>query len=110
LRASKINKEVSLPQIEFKKINPTRYLVEVKNSQQPFFLVFWQRFSPNWEISIPAFHFPVNNFANGWLIEKEGDFSLELNYLPQKRFYQGLILTGVIFLAMSGYLLFRKND
>jgi len=109
LRASRIDREVSLPQIEFKKVNPTKYLVEVKNSSQPFFLVFWQRFSPNWSVSIPAFHFRVNNFANGWLIEKEGDFSLELNYLPQKRFYQGLILSGIVFLTMSSYLLVRKN-
>jgi hypothetical protein len=39
----------SVPQIIFKRVNPTKYIVEVKNATQPFFLVFSESYHPWWK-------------------------------------------------------------
>ena len=55
-------------------------------------LVFSQNYHPSWQAKISDDkkrinddkHFKVNGFANGWLIDKEGDFRIELEYKTQK--------------------------
>lgn len=42
----------STPIITFKKINPTKYVVNVENATQPFILVFSETFHPQWKIYI----------------------------------------------------------
>lgn len=37
------------PQIDFKKLNPTRYLVDVRGAQRPFALVFSENFHKGWK-------------------------------------------------------------
>ncbi|MBI3266645.1 MAG: hypothetical protein HYZ67_06270, partial [Chlamydiae bacterium] len=43
-----LEREQRLPEIDFRKINPTRYVVRVQKSDQPFWLVFSESFHPNW--------------------------------------------------------------
>ncbi|MCP4649299.1 MAG: hypothetical protein GY853_04340 [PVC group bacterium] len=38
------------PEIVFKKINPTKFSVEIKNAKHPFWLVFNERFHEDWNI------------------------------------------------------------
>ena len=40
------------PVITFKKINPTKYVVKVENSTEPFFLVFSESYHPQWKVYI----------------------------------------------------------
>lgn len=41
-----------LPSLEFKQINPTRYVVNVKNAQGPFWMIFSESFHPSWKAYI----------------------------------------------------------
>ncbi|MCL5004221.1 MAG: hypothetical protein M1352_03035 [Patescibacteria group bacterium] len=57
------------PEIVFREINPTEYVVQVKSASAPFLLLFQESFDGNWEIS--------PNFANslgGWLAQVAADF------------------------------------
>jgi len=43
-------KEATLPHILFKKINPTKYKIEVTGAYNPYTLVFLEQFSKKWEL------------------------------------------------------------
>jgi hypothetical protein len=82
-------------ELEFKKVNPTKYRVLVKQATAPFLLVFNESFNSGWEAYIETSgrnasfggwpvvasyltskgtrhlldrHLPINGFANGWWI------------------------------------------
>lgn len=68
--------------IEFQKISNNRYQVQVKKAKDPFILVLNQTFNGFWQAKINSQikteHFLVNGFANGWLIEKIGDYQVDI--------------------------------
>ncbi len=43
-------KENNRPLVIFKRINPTKYIVNVENATKPFFLVFSESYNPGWKI------------------------------------------------------------
>jgi hypothetical protein len=48
---TKLNKDgSSMPWITFKQINPTKYVVEIENATQPFFLVLSESYNIGWKI------------------------------------------------------------
>jgi len=57
------------------------------------------------------YHFKTNGYANGWLIDKTGNYAIIIEYYPQKVFYLGILLsiTGIIF-AFTYLLLRIKNE
>ena len=76
------------PELTYTKIGPTYYIIHIKNSQNPFSLVYSSTFNAGWEIIYPdgkkaKNHFLANSFANGWLIERVGDYDLTLNFVLQ---------------------------
>lgn len=83
---------VNNPVVNFSKENQTHYRVNVKNATGSYYLVFAQRYSPNWRSSI-GFHFVGNGYNNVWLIEKTGDYSIELTYEPQRYVLFGAIIS-----------------
>jgi hypothetical protein len=44
----------TLPNIQFEKINPTRYIIHVTNAINPYTLVFSEAFGNNWKIYLPS--------------------------------------------------------
>lgn len=121
----------NLPQTEFQKINPTKYFVKIKNAQEPFFLNFLETYSPLWNAYVAEgdgdvassrqiwstwfkqplpknTHILVNGYANGWFLDRKGDYNLILEYWPQKLFYLSKIITllsvlsGIIYLIKGG--------
>lgn len=72
----------SVPIITFKKISNDHYLVDVKQAVEPFILVLNNTFDKLWQANIDndviREHFIVNGFANGWLIEKTGDYQIDI--------------------------------
>jgi hypothetical protein len=122
----------SSPLIEYRKVNPTKYVVSIANALVSFPLIFSENYHPDWRLLISsslAFplpdlvqpaekieHFQVNNFENGWwldlpelerqgLIRKNGagfyDFSLTIEFTPQKYYSLGFVIT----LITLGFLL-----
>jgi hypothetical protein len=121
--------------IYFKKINPTKYTIEV-NATSPFFLILSENYNKQWKAYIsdravfekydqlniteakpefrfdmrdisyllypPSFdnsHFLANGYANGWHINKTGNYSITLYFLPQSYFYLGLLISLISLIA-----------
>jgi len=110
---------VKQPTVSFTKENPTKYTVKVDNLKKPTFLVFSETFNKEWKlygkdnIYLPeAQHFLVNGYANAWLINPQdtnnngsGQFTIE--YIPQKFFYIGIIISIVSIFVCSAYGIYR---
>jgi hypothetical protein len=158
------------PEIIFKKINPTKYLVKVEGAKNPFWLVFSESFHKQWKVykeeepstnyesvtnirikgikgkdlfsdivadypklkvkeakhlmkftpidikylfkkPLPAGHYLVNGYANGWYIEPKKlglgeNFVLTIYFFPQSLFYLGLIISGLTLLFCIIYLIY----
>lgn len=114
------------PNLSFQRINSTKYMVRVEHAKGPFVLNFGQSYSEGWKAytmpdagvsnwfsslllkPVPETqHYLVNGYANGWYIDKSGDYSILIEYYPQRVFYAGLLLSGLslvffIFLFMKG--------
>lgn len=83
------------PKIGFEQISPAKYKVSVTDAQNPFFLVLSTTFDPRWraylttangkdELLPSKNHLEVNGYANGWYIEKSGNFEMFLEYSPER--------------------------
>ncbi len=96
------------PTITFKKINSIYYKVKVENVKSPFVLTFSERNSPLWEAKIGnnilKDQFLVNGYANGWYIDKKGNYNIDLVFSTQSKFEKGLIVTIVTVLALLSYV------
>jgi len=114
-------KQINPPEISFKKINPTEYLVFVKNAKDPYILEFLEGFSPLWKLSLVGggdevsdSHFILNGYANGWYIEKNGSYSMKISFYTQKFFKIGAIISlatlALIIVFVFGKNINKKND
>ncbi len=87
----------------FQKVNPTKYIVNVKNAKDNYVLVFNQAFDRNWQAyiqndSLESNHVVVNGYVNGWIIDKKGNYEIALEYTPQKIFYIGAFISAITLL------------
>jgi len=100
-------------EINFKKVNPTKYIVDV-DAKKPFTLVFSESYHPKWKAFIDGKaipddkHFVVNGYANGFMIDKIGKYQIILEFTPQRLFYIGLIISGITLLGCIIYLIVDK--
>jgi hypothetical protein len=109
-------------QLEYKKINNTKYLVKLKSPIEKAFLVFSATYDRNWEISSPDIknnvfkQIKVNGGLNSWIIENKNNndnVNLVISYRPQKYFYIGLLISASSFFILTGlfiYFYIRKKN
>ena len=68
--------------IRYTKINPRHYKVFIKGATKPFSLNFKTTFNDSWKASINNLelkeHTLVYDYANGWRIDKEGDYTIDI--------------------------------
>ncbi len=107
------------PNMKFDMINQTKYKVTIQQASQPFFLTFSQRFSPDWKVYLDGEtknevaeknHVVTNGYANTWYIDKTGDFTLLVEYKPQRLFYMAIIVSAIAFVAAIGILFFKRRN
>ncbi len=93
--------KVSPPAISYEKQTPTRYVVRVTGATGPYILELNQKFDARWKASVARDdrHVEVDSYANGWYIDKPGDYDVVLTYAPQKTFYIGMIVSGIAILT-----------
>jgi hypothetical protein len=111
----------SPPAITFHKINSSRYMVSIKNASSPFFLNFLESFHPLWkayylvgnkriQISDDN-HILINSYANSWYIDKNGNYQMEIEFLPEESFildkWVSGIAIGISLLGLLGYSLIK---
>jgi hypothetical protein len=110
---------------EFRKINPAKYEVEIKNATRPYVMSLVETFDPLWmasfqtdkastknnekentieptdvsnSVKIPSI--PLYSIINGFYINKTGDYRVVLEYQPQIWYMQGAIVSIVITIAI----------
>jgi hypothetical protein len=70
--------------LEYRRLGTRNFEVIVNNQKVPFMVVLSTRYHPLWKAtidnSIVARHFPVNGYANAWIIDKEGSFTINLSF------------------------------
>ena len=89
LQGLTITLTAKLPTIEFKKINPIKYKIEIKNAKKPFPIVFSETFNKGWKVypkdsGLNKFyetyfkepisegnHLTANGYANSWMIDPD---------------------------------------
>ncbi|GFP25091.1 hypothetical protein HKBW3S43_01139 [Candidatus Hakubella thermalkaliphila] len=103
------------PGISFRKINPTRYVVEVKGAASPYLLVFSESFNPAWRAYVvdketgrreripDDRHFWVNGYANSWWVDKLGDYQIQVEFWPQRLVYWGAVISVITLIASVLY-------
>ena len=98
--------------LKWEEVNPTLYSISInKNGSKPEVLVFSELFNSGWKAVyedgslIPdQKHLVVNTYANGWLIDKAGNYSLNIEYFPQRMLDNGKIISAIGFFASGVYL------
>jgi hypothetical protein len=104
--------------LEYKKINPTKYEVQIGKLDRGMVLVFLGNYSRHWKINYPRMeaakpiHFSVNGYANGWYIPINASNSkATIYYEPQRYFYVGGTITVVTIVGIVGIssILFIKK-
>jgi hypothetical protein len=157
LYAADLAPEIKAPHLEYRQINPTKYVVKVSGASQSFPLFFSDAFHSGWKLyleenqsdkgdkfigqernnskqnenlSAGRFydllfrqsvlndrHFIANGYANGWWVDlnklngsgdvlknADGsyDFSLTIEFEPQKYFYMGIFISvGTLLLCLA---------
>lgn len=78
------HKDLRVPGYNVKKLAKTSYEVHIDNAREPFILILANNYSTLWKAEIDgsllANHFVVNGFANGWIIDKTGNYTIDINY------------------------------
>lgn len=105
----------TLPKIEFKKINPTKYKLKISEAENPFFLNFLENYHKFWKIYIDnekideKYHYDLNGLYNTWHINKTGDFEVLISFEMQKIFYIFLIISGLSILISVFYIIKKSS-
>jgi hypothetical protein len=96
--------------IEFKKINNTKYLVSITDPKKQNLLIFSSTYDNNWEVidtgktNCKIIHIKSNGFSNAWIIENSNNIKkidLIIYYKPQRYFYYGLIFSLIAFFGLN---------
>jgi hypothetical protein len=81
-----------IPAISYQDINPTKYTVTIKNANSPYLLMLKQNFNPNWIVEtnsgkiLKLNHISADGYANSWIINITGNYTLQVIYAPQKTY------------------------
>ncbi|HSA74420.1 MAG TPA: hypothetical protein VLD84_10755, partial [Nitrososphaeraceae archaeon] len=111
----------------YKKINPTKHILNIENATRPYMISFAESYDPLWRAytivdennndnsgssgnSIITKTVPLYSVINGFYVNKTGDYSLIIEYQPQKWFIQGAKISIISLVVMlAGFLLLRKQ-
>lgn len=92
--------------LNYKKINTSDYLVDIKNAKEGIELYLLQQFHPSWQAFVNGErienHSKVFSYANKWVINKRGDYQVEIKFAQQDSVNFG---TKVAFLSVEGLVL-----
>jgi len=110
----------ALPTILIQSTSPTKQVLEV-TAEQPFFLVFNESFHPMWKAHTKekgkkrffTTHSKVNGYANGYYIDKVGNYKITLEFTPQKLLNISLAVTFAglaLALAFIGIVCFKRKN
>lgn len=109
---------LSSPDVSFNKKSPVLYEGIVKKASGPHLIIFSENYSPEWDLKIENLngsailaqptHFSANLFANGWYVNgTPEEYKFSIRYAPQKVFYAGFTLSGIVLIGSIGYYIYE---
>jgi hypothetical protein len=103
-------------EVKYQKISSTEYMINIKNSYRPSYLLFAESYDDGWKAFINGkeqipdkYHFILAGFANGWYLDKAGQFNVRLYFQPQKYLDIGIAAYVLIISISSIYLLYTHK-
>lgn len=118
---SMIEIETTPEKVEVTKLSPINYDIKVQNSQGRFLLIFNNNYHPGWIASIEEQsistdkHFVANGYANGFVIDRTGNFDISLRFAPEEKIQKSyrvsllaISLGAIILLGSTFKKLFTK--
>jgi arabinofuranan 3-O-arabinosyltransferase len=101
-----------------RKSEGTEYNVQVHGATEPYLLVLNETYERGWRLSGAdgARHIRVNGYANGWVVDRTGSYSLTLSYAPQRvvtlarGFSFGGVAAGLLALGALSLRRWRRRD
>lgn len=106
-----------LPELSFNKLNNSEYKINIKDAKEKYALILSELFDPGWTLTdrnganLTKNHFLVNGYANGWIIDKTGDYQLIAKFTPQDILEKSRIVSSAAILVGLGavvYLIYKK--
>jgi hypothetical protein len=105
-----------LIQPQYEKISSTEYTINIKDLAQPFYIVFTESYDNGWKAFVDEkeqipdkYHFMINDFANGWYINKTGSFNIKLYFEPQKYYEIGLMIYVIVWSSCLLYFFMERK-
>jgi hypothetical protein len=75
---------LEIPEHETQRISASQYEIKITDSTEPYILILSNNYSNAWTAKVESnsltSHFIVNGFANGWLVDKKGDYTIEIKF------------------------------
>ena len=108
----------SAPQVNYQKITPEKYLVNINKATTPYLLVFSELFNSGWKLSVnneymnEGTHRLANFYANSWWIEKPGNYEMILEFEPQRKMKSSItfsIISILIISLFATYFIVKKR-
>lgn len=99
--------------IEFEKLSPIHYEINITNSKGRFILVFNNSYHSGWIATVAdqviraGNHIVANGYANGFIVDQKGSFKISLSFEPEKKVAKAYnisllaVLLGLIILSGS---------
>ena len=108
------NVSAMLPEdFTWKEISPCRYEANIM-SKGSFFVAFLENFDTQWKLGVngktvpESNHFAINTFGNGWLVDADGNLTLELTFQTQKFVVPSIIASLILPLLLITGTQIRK--
>ncbi len=98
--------------VEWDKINPTLYNLNLSQQAPPYVLIFSETFHPLWQITdiygkeLYLQHFTINGFANGWLVDKPLPEQIKVEFTLQRVFVKSIVISVLVFMISTSLLLY----
>src|SRR5437867_1606041 len=99
--------------LDFVKINPTKYQVNIVNNGGPFVLSFAQSYEKGWVASYENKEIksiPLFGMINGFYVDKAGTFTLTIEYRPQEFFWIGASISIIAIAGIALYLFILHHN
>ncbi len=101
------------PLLTYTKVDPTFYKIKIRNANRHFLIIFNETYHPEWKLFINSDevgkHFKINGYSNAFLVDKNGDYEMELKYDPQKYIAMGIKLSVFGYAIMLPLLLITSR-
>jgi len=116
------NESAFPPNITFERIDPSKWVVQVRNASNPFILTFNEAYDRHWKAyygntdwpnslssePIPdKYHYKANAYANAWYINKTGTYTITLYFWPQSLLYLSATVTAITFVISVVFIAYK---